>query len=209
MFISRQQAFILIATASLGVARAHGATVTVNGTDNPYLAGQPSGTACCGGDAAPAESPALASRKLSGGEILTFSTTGSVGYAPGGVAPSADGYPDQPYSMTADYGTGVSGPDSVYVSGLVGVFTTGAVPVDPAPAQLDSGTTFKTLSPGLLQIFWIGDGRTGTGTGARQKFTVPVGATSLYLGVVDGSGWYNNPGQIIVKVIVKPAPISR
>jgi hypothetical protein len=148
----------------------------------------------------------LVSNKLSGGEILTFSATGSVGYEPGGTAPSADGYPNYPFGMTADYGTGVSGPLDVFVSGLVGVFTTGAPPVDPAPAQLDSGVSFKTLSPGIAQIFWIGDGRTGTGTGARQKFTVPAGATSLYLGVIDGSGWYNNPGQIIVKVKIKPAP---
>jgi hypothetical protein len=209
MFISREQAFILVAAASLGIARAHAATVTVNGTDNPYLAGQPTGTACCGGDAAPAESPVLASKKLSGGEILTFSTTGSVGYAPDAVAPSADGYPDYPFSMTADYGTGVSGPLDVYVSGLVGVFTTGKPPVGPAPAQLDSGVTFTTLSPGLAQIFWIGDGRTGTGKGTRQQFTVPVGAKSLYLGVVDGSGWYDNPGQIIVKMKVTAAPSAR
>ncbi len=57
----------------------------------------------------------------------------------GGVAPSADGYPDQPFSMTGDYGTGVSGPLNVFVSGLVGVFTTGAAPSGPAPAPLDSG----------------------------------------------------------------------
>lgn len=144
---------------------------------------------------------------LSGGEVLTFSAAGGVGFIPGGVAPSADGYPDQPFSMTDDYGTGVSGPLNVFVSGLVGVFTTGAPPSGPAPAPLDSGVSFKTLSPGLSQIFWIGDGRTGTGTGLRQKFVVPAGATSLYLGVVDGSGWYNNPGTIKVKVQVAPVVV--
>ncbi len=123
-----------------------------------------------------------------------------MGYEPGGAAPNADGYADFPFSMTADYGTGVSGPLNVFVSALVGVFTTGKPPSGTAPAQLDSGTTFTTLSPGLAQTFWIGDGRTGTGKGARQKFIVPAGATSLYLGVVDGSGWYDNPGAITVKI---------
>ena len=201
VFVSRKQA-LAWAVLSLGVVQAHAQTVTVKGKSNPFLANQPAGTACCGGDTAPAESPVPTLSKLLGGQTLTFSTTGGVGYQPGGVSPSADGYPDYPFSMTADYGTGVSGPLNVYVSALVGVFTTGAAPSGPAPAQLDSGTSFKTLSPGLAQIFWIGDGRSGTGKGVRQKFSVPAGATSLYLGVVDGSGWYDNPGKITVKIHV-------
>ena len=45
-------------------------------------------------------------------------------------------------------------------------------------------------------MFFIGDGRTGTGSGQRQKFIVPKGATRLFLAVSDGSGWYNNSGEI-------------
>jgi hypothetical protein len=201
-----KQALILAAVASLAVTAANATTVNVKGKANPYLADQPTGTTCCSGDSVPKESPVLALNNLQAGETLTFTTTGSVGFEKGSVAPSADGYPNDLFNMTADYGTGVSGPLNVYTSGLLGLFTNGTQPVDPAPAQLNSGVSFKTLSPGLNQIFWIGDGLTGTGTGKRQKFIVPTGATTLYLGVADGFGWANNPGKIKVKIHAKPAP---
>jgi hypothetical protein len=208
MFGVPRQAVILAALASLTVTGAAAHSVTVKGKANPYLADQPTGTTCCSGDSVPKESPVLALDNLQAGETLTFSTTGSVGYEPGSVAPSADGYTNLIFNMTADYGTGISGPLNVYTSGLVGLFTNGTQPVDPAPAQLNSGVSFKTLSPGLNQIFWIGDGLTGTGTGTRQKFIVPAGATTLYLGVADGFGWANNPGKIKVKIHAKPAPTA-
>ncbi len=205
MFEIKRQALIWGVAAAFAVTGAQAHAIKVKGKANPYLSGQPAGTNCCSGDSVPAESPALALDNVQGGETLTFSTKGSVGYEKGGVAPSADGYTNQPLDMTADYGTGLSGPLNVYTSGLVGVFTNGTQPVDPAPPQLNSGVSFKTLSPGLNQIFWIGDGLTGTGTGKKQKFIAPAGATTLYLGVADGFGWANNPGKITVKIHAKPA----
>jgi hypothetical protein len=205
MFDIKQQALIWGLVASFAVMGAQAHDVKVKGTANPYLAGQPAGTMCCRGDSVPAESPAPALNNLQAGETLSFSTTGSVGNQRHLVAPSADGYTNMPLNMTADYGTGVSGPLNVYMSGLLGVFTNGTQPVDPAPPQLNSGVNFKTLSPGLNQIFWIGDGLTGTGTGRKQKFIVPAGATTLFLGVADSYGWANNPGKIIVKIHAKPA----
>ena len=199
---------MIVCAAAMMVTSTAGA-VPVGGKANPYLAGQPAGTACCSGDSAPAEAPTLALNNLLGGETLRFSTTGSVSYQPGPLAPSAEGYTSFPFDMTADYGTGLSGPLNVYTSGLVGVFTNGAQPTGPAPAQLNSGTSFATLSPGLNQIFWIGDGLTGTGTGTIQSFIAPAGATTLYLGVADGFGWNNNPGKIRVKIRVKRAKAAK
>ncbi len=41
------------------------------------------------------------------------------------------------------------------------------------------------MSPKIGQVFFIGDGLTGTGSGAVQVFSVPATATHLYLGYVD------------------------
>ncbi len=49
-------------------------------------------------------------------------------------------------------------------------------------------------------MFFIGDGRTGTGAGAAQSFVVPAGATRLFLGVSDGFGWFNNSGSFAVTI---------
>lgn len=191
----------VLVTAIVGSFAAQAeASILVPGTANPYLAGQPSGTLCCDGDSAPTESPVLALSGSLGGDTLTFAATGGVSFGPGPVAPSADGFPGYFIDMTPDYGTGISGPMDVQVSGLVGVFIGSSVPSGPASAQLDDGISFTSVAPGLDQIFWIGDGLTGTGTGSVQSFLAPSGATRLYLGVVDGFGWYNNPGVISVTI---------
>ena len=44
-------------------------------------------------------------------------------------------------------------------------------------------------------MFFIGD---GMGTGGVQEFVVPVGATRLFMGGMDGFGWYNNTGSFEV-----------
>jgi hypothetical protein len=54
-------------------------------------------------------------------------------------------------------------------------------------------TNLATLSPQIGQVFFIGDGRTGTGTGAIQVFDVPPTATHLYLGYADSCD-YATPG---------------
>jgi hypothetical protein len=57
----------------------------------------------------------------------------------------------------------------------------------------------------LQQSFFIGDGLTGTGVGSVQTFIAPEGATRLFLGSMDGGGWYNNVGSF--KVVVETAPV--
>jgi len=59
---------------------------------------------------------------------------------------------------------------------------------------------FELLAPRLHQIFYIGDGLTGTNIGQRQEFVVPDGATRLFLGTSDGFGWFNNSGSFEVTI---------
>ena len=100
------------------------------------------------------------------------------------------------------------------LSSLVGVFLSDAQPNTlPAPAALDfavgSGINFLTLSPLLQQVFFIGDGLTDTSI--RQQFLVPLGATRLYLGTMDGYEWNNNSGSLsatVTTVTVTPRDIE-
>ena len=110
---------------------------------------------------------------------------------------------------TSDYEGGNQSPNnvagflSVPIDALVGVFLGPNPPTsNAAPASIDFsggavGLSFTTLSPLVQQAFFIGDGLTGSGSGTVQKFIVPAGATRLYLGTVDGFGWYNNSASLI------------
>lgn len=88
-----------------------------------------------------------------------------------------------------------------FVGALAGVFLEDTLPSSAAPAlrfyvsnKADGGiqTDFLTLSPRIGQVFFIGDGLTGTGTGHIQTFFVPPTATHLYLGYVDNCRAPNN-----------------
>jgi hypothetical protein len=96
---------------------------------------------------------------------------------------------------------------------LVGVFLDDTEPSNPPPASLNFsdnviGHGFSSLAPRLRQIFFIGDGLTGTGTGSSQIFVVPPTATRLYLGLTDI--YYNdNSGSFTVTFGISPsAPAS-
>ena len=120
------------------------------------------------------------------GLILTFSSiTGTVTCC-GGTG-----------GTNIDSASGVSG---IIQTGatmfLIGVFTDGTNPTDPAPPPLDfsaGATAFTDLSPLLDQAFFIGDGLTGTGTGTVQQFHVPTNATTLFLGFADGLSFTGTP----------------
>jgi hypothetical protein len=67
--------------------------------------------------------------------------------------------------------------------------------------------SFPELRPQLGQSFFIGDGLTGTDSGSQQRFLVPPGATTLYLGFADGyrfqgtPGWYaDNTGNVVLRL---------
>ncbi len=130
-------------------------------------------------------------------DFLTTSTP------PGLISPS-EGSPTTFYVDMDSFG-GISGmqlfestPSDRRVMYLAGVFLTDNAPTAPAPASLDFsstslGTSFSELSPLLQQTFYIGDGRTGEGTGSVQTFWVPDGATRLFLGIVDGAYFVGGP----------------
>lgn len=104
---------------------------------------------------------------------------------------------------------------------LVGVFLGPGGQSGPAPATIDFttatgiGPNFLTLAPQIGQIFLVGDGVTSSGQ-ARTYF-VPGGATELYLGFDDASGFTGEPGQfgdnsgsvnINVTSVPEPAPLE-
>jgi hypothetical protein len=155
-----------------------------------------------------------------GGQVLTFSGVfGSVSCC-NSAQTGPDGGPFA--SGTTDitsYG-GIAGViDSQHTMFLVGVFLDASEPADPAPACLDFSTgqlgeNFVVLAPAIGQVFYIGDGLTGTGTGATQSFLVPATATRLQLGFADAQefgdptsapGFYgDNTGQVTAIFDVVP-----
>jgi hypothetical protein len=188
-------------------ASAQAATITllVPGTSDMWLAGMPDGSEASVGpnhtpDVAGTHSPVLVPLTLEGGYIMTFLTTGGVSNyelccsSIEGEAPLShvDGAQNGLADVIAPLNT------------LLGVFLDDTQPdVSPAPSALDFGPTglgldFLSLSPGLKQVFFIGDGSTSGGT--VQHFVVPAGATRLFLGTMDGYGWYNNTGAFSVEV---------
>lgn len=81
---------------------------------------------------------------------------------------------------------------------LCGVFLGASAPSDPPPPTLDFsddalGDDFTDLYPQLDQVFFVGDGKVGTGWGAPHRFHVPDGATRLFLGVADAPYWNGSP----------------
>ena len=136
------------------------------------------------------------------GQILAFSSvTGSITFNNSNYN-DADGIGSV---SDTDIGSsaGIAGIKNLDHAGyLVGVFTNGMEPSDPAPDRLtfsDDGrngslaTHFTSLSPLLNQSFFIGDGLTGDGAGNIQQFAVPTGATELFLGFADAGGYHGNP----------------
>ena len=194
----------------LGMARVASATTfSVPGSSNLWLAGMPNGTGTSYGDSAPNESPILAPITVSPGETFTFSVTGATIFDPAATFETPDGRVWGWYSNGPGSENNIS---ALYapMDSLIGVFLSDSQPnILAAPSALDFtalGLSFASLSPLLQQAFFIGDGLTGTGIGSVQTFTAPAGATRLFLGSMDGGGWYNNLGSFNVNVETAPVP---
>ena len=122
------------------------------------------------------------------GGISFFNGFGGTIYGPEG-----NGLPDS--SSIGSFG-GISG----YLGtqgALVGVFLDSSEPTSGAPATLNFsnaglGTEFTTLSPGLGQVFYIGNGVTSGNV--FQQFVAPTGATRVFLGISDAFGFNGAPG---------------
>ncbi|MFT3818580.1 MAG: PEP-CTERM sorting domain-containing protein [Rubrivivax sp.] len=199
---------MLAALSLAGAASAASAATTVisvAGTSNPWLAGMPNGTSAGSGDTAPGESPVLVTGiGFAAGDVLRFSALGSTDHCSAGgcglAGPEGDAA-EGAFTHGALFGlSGLSAP----IDSLIAVFLGSAQPDgSAAPATLDFGSAaardFASLSPLLQQVFFIGDGLRNDGV-TLQDFVVPVGATRLFLGTMDGFGWFNNVGSLSVTV---------
>jgi len=217
----RAQSFILAAVATvLFAVSASAATVnvSVSGLTDIWLAGQPNAIVLNNGFGAPDVTLTNSPVQVTGISVvpsntLTFSATGTTNFS-GCASPSPDGggacgslfglaNAEGPFFGISSF----RGP----VNALVGVFVNDNVPGGTAPAGFDfnqaGATSQATLSPQLNQVFFIGDGLTGTNSGATQQFVIPAGATRLFLASSDGAGAsFNNSGSFSVNVTDSGAP---
>lgn len=189
---SMKRAALAGVLASLGVWQsANAAGYTVAATTDIWLASQPSGTVVTGyfgSDNAPDNTPVDVG--VASGNVLTFSVSGTAS-VDGSCFAGPDGgcYADESGFSPAPASNTYKGP----ATALIGVFLgDGVTDVTHGPASLDytdpTNTSAPSFTPALNQIFFIGDGLTGTGSGATQQFTAPAGATHLYLAVADSIG---------------------
>jgi uncharacterized RDD family membrane protein YckC len=132
------------------------------------------------------------SRSVTEGSVLRFDATGAVTCRLDDRLNGPDGGRcEGGYTDTSSFGA-ISGiVDYQGYLSLVGVFTSGPSPAGSPPPSLDFSATaighdFRALPPALNQVFYIGDGTGSDASGDYlQQFTVPRGATRLYLGFVD------------------------
>jgi hypothetical protein len=201
-------AFVVAVLVAFHAAVTPAATI-VPGTSNPNLAGRAGGYTCCGGDGSPPQDPALVEDTvIESCDQIQFSVTGKVSFTPD-VTPGNNPDGDQAFDMT-NYGDGLSAPLAVRANALVGVFLDDDSPTGkPTPDRLtfagEGGLAFGTILPEIGQIFFIGDGlssdsNAGQTNGFAQSFIAPPGATRLFLGTADGSGWLNNSGSFTVAI---------
>ncbi len=177
----------------------------VPGTSDLWLAGMPNGSTAGFGDVAPDQSPVYVPISLVAGSTLYFSSvTGGTAQGPGYLIDPVDGGIVYSHAIGAENGIATL---TAPINALIGVFLDATQPdSSAAPAGLDftSGQDYLTISPGLKQPFFIGDGL-AFGT-TQQGIVVPVGAQNLWIGTMDGYGWYNNQGSISGNVDLAPVP---
>ena len=196
-------------------------TYQVAATANPYLAGVPDRTELnyqvSNGDGpnpvdkAPDQAPVLVvpvGECLAPGKTVSFSVGGSVSYSQGSQQSDAAGDSTKLTRHQKGAALGKSQITAPYNS-LLGVFLDSSDPsAAVAPAALDFSTAsardYASLAPLLGQIFYIGTGKTASGT--PKKVVVPAGATRLYFGMMDSYQWNNNAGGFTGAVTSDLAP---
>jgi hypothetical protein len=186
-------ALTLALTTSL-LAQSQSQTLTVSATMDIHQAGGYT-------DGSDGQPPAAYSFPAKAGQYIIFSKVVGFWAGEGGYVPWG---PDGVSELTNFYGGSwhinnpigpFSGLDYTDFAGaLVGVFLEDSLPTSAPPSlrfyysnssQGGIQTNFTALSPAIGQIFFIGDGKTGTGIGTDQVFRVPKTATYLYLGYSD------------------------
>lgn len=136
------------------------------------------------------------------GRSITFSVTGSGAWGPQWPASGPDGTQADPFGGQTNTNLSGVGPISGFAAPrhghLLGVFVeAGDVSGFSSPGSLSypnlASLGLSNYSPGLRQVFFIGDGLTGTGTGLTQVFNIPNGAVKLALGIADGYNFAGSP----------------
>jgi hypothetical protein len=208
--------------------------IPVAGTANIFSAGQDAN----GGSPGGGTYAVLGASGLTGGSSISFSsitgTTNCGGAAPcnappinpdGSALTFTVGATDGTNIPTASVGTGISG---IVFNGrqmfLVGVFLNDLVPSGFGPfadTYTNANSTQTVFAPLLNQVFFIGDGKTGTciagcvtQTGSAQTFVVPTGGTRLFLGFADSfnnfsgapSAYGDNTGSLSVTLAASAVP---
>lgn len=198
---------------------AQATAVVVPGYANPWLAGMPDGSTTSPAydiDTAPAQSPVSVSGVVVDSGILVFSDgSGGVFNIPGNCCDPLDGgiFQGQAFIDHSVYAENGIAALRAPINSLLGVFLDDSQPsLLAAPAGLDFetiGLDFLSLAPMLRQVFFIGDGYNSGNI--QQQFVIPVGATRLFLGTMDGHGWANNDGAfsiVVNNIAVVPVPAA-
>lgn len=216
--MKRSSPLLLVGLLALLAVPAAATTLVVPATANIFGAGHATPPAPGGG--AEGTLPPFVTFAAASGQILTFSgVSGTVSCCNSSMTGPDGG----PYASGTTDITGVGGISGIrndqHTMFLVGVFLDANEPADPAPPTLDFGAgqlgeNFAALAPQVGQVFYVGDGLTGTGSGATQSFLVPPTATRLYLGFADAlefgdpvsaPGYYgDNVGQLVAVLDVIP-----
>jgi galactose oxidase-like protein len=171
----------------------YGQVVTVPGTADIHLAGQPYGTVLWGWDEDPDSVPENSPSKVevAAGAKITITATGLTCNCPGCCATSPDGGQGEGI-VSGGAHFGLSSLDNFPINSLVGVFLGPGIPdVAATPPALNQPQGFTSAAPLLQQVFFIGAG--------PRTLIVPAGATCLYLGSADSPGTNaNNSGAFTV-----------
>jgi hypothetical protein len=196
--------------------------ITVPGTSDMWLAGMPTGSGASGFapgtpvvDFAGPQSPVWISLPIVPGQIILFTNvTGAVRHGPGQAFQGPDGNLDPTSGLRHHFQGAQNGISDITAphNSLLGLFLGPDQPdLSSPPPALDFSTQasrdYLALSPLLQQVFYIGDGLTSGTDPLQQQIIVPTGATSLYLGTMDGWEWNNNGGSFTLTIETNPDPV--
>jgi len=173
------------------------AATIVPGTANPYRADQTNiaNPKNLSGFVDGTDPPTI---NVRGESLLTFAVTGGTNKNPKDPI-----FPPDGGAALASSKYGARGDVSSWtlpIDSLAGIFEGATQGTAPVAYAYKTGSQPLNVSPLLGQVFPIGDGLTGHGTGSVQVFHVPAGATRLYLVNIDAYQWANDRGQFKVTV---------
>lgn len=208
---------LLLAAALPTIALAQSGSVDVDAKSNIFGYGVSAPAPGGGGGGVVAPTIALTAGT---GRTITFQASGLAGWN-GALGNGPDGGTFSSSTNIGSFGpiSGYSGPLSGF---LVGVFIeSGDISAQPSPGSINyanvSAYGAASYAPALRQVFFIGDGLTGTGGGTAQVFHVPDGAGALVLGIADAFAFNAAPGyyddnvgsfNVIYQAVPEPASVA-